>query len=155
MPTTLKCVITLGRSRRCSWNAWAFSFGEISSTRNIVWVSAHTLICLVRRTNSCSLPAEISTSYKFDAPRTPLQSFSINSVLLLLCVAKLQPPTFLQRCQLQCSTMGSLSMPAIYRRILCCKSLCTAAKPPTLLLPIHHIARPFTAPASTVTAPQF
>ena len=46
------------------------------------------------------------------------------------------------------------SIHAIYRRTLCCRSHCTAAKPPTLLLPIHPIARPFTAPASTVTTPQ-
>ena len=43
--------------------------------------------------------------------------------------------------------MGSLSLHAIHRRILCCRSHCTAANPPTLLLPIHHIARPFTGPS--------
>ena len=30
--------------------------------------------------------------------------------------------------------------PAACCRILCCRSHCTAAKPPTLLLPIHHVA---------------
>ena len=52
----------LGRNRRCSWNVRAFSFGEFSSTRVIVWVSVHTSIRLARRTNCCSLSAENSTA---------------------------------------------------------------------------------------------
>ena len=88
-------VIYLGRNRRCSWNVWAFSFSEFSSTRVIVWVSVHTSIRLLRRTNSCSLSAEIRTNYEFDAPRTPLRSFSINNVPLRTAVRRVASTTII------------------------------------------------------------
>ena len=141
----------LGRNRRRLWNAWGSSFGDFFQyTRYRMGFSTHFDPSCASNKLLCSLSAGNSTATNLTQPG-PLPDLSRSPAFH--CVTQFQPSCS-QRYQLQCSIVGLLSIHAIYRRILCCRSHCTAAEPPSLLLPIHHIARPFTAPAPTVTALQ-
>ena len=130
-----------------------FRLAIFSSTRVIVWVSVHTSIRLVRRTNCSSLSAENSIATNL-TPLGPLPDLSRSTAFHF---ASRSFNHHHVRSAINYSAAYGFAVNtchSLYRGILCCRSHCTAADPPTLLLPIHHIARPFTASASTARAPQ-